>query len=185
MAQIHFYGVMNDFLPMLELAESKGPLKYTLTGNFLKDEWAGITTFDTAAEMPNLGRATGDQAAKCDHYLVCEQERSITLQSILGYDGLERICIDQLLNHDTMEFTPAGLWNESLILAGRIATAWDTEHSRALMKRFQAAIKRSFTKVRAYYVGPNAMALWKNGARLTIGVNSSYEFDLAPLESTK
>jgi hypothetical protein len=46
------------------------------------------------------------------------------------------------------------------------------------MKRFRAAMKESFTRVRAFWVGPQAMELLRNGKRLTLAEQCPPEMDL-------
>ena len=77
-----------------------------------------------------------------------------------------------------MEFRPGGQWNDDVVIHGRIATASETHGSQNLMKRFQAAVKRAFSKVRAYFVGQQALQLLENGKRLTMSVHSPREYDL-------
>jgi hypothetical protein len=180
MKHILFFALKEDLLALLELVDSKGPLKYARVGNFPRREIEnGISVFDTGAGIPNLGKATADSSAACESFLVCEREASINLRTLQRGNG-ERVCIDQLANPDSVGFTPGGIWNEDVVLHGRIATASESQVSQALMKRFHAAIKRTFSKVKAFYVGPKALALLESGKRLTISAQSSREFDLAP-----
>jgi hypothetical protein len=179
MKQIHFFGLKEDLLAMLELLESKGPLKYVRTGNFLSDEVKnGGSVFTSRANIPNLGKATADQTAGCETFLVCEAHSPVELRRFRGYDGRERICIDQLANPDSVVFTPAGMWNDDVVLNGCVGTASDSQISGALMKRFLAAVKKTCSKVRAFYVGPKAFVLLQNGKRLAGAVQSPREFDL-------
>jgi hypothetical protein len=48
------------------------------------------------------------------------------------------------------------------------------------MKRFYTAIRKRFTKVRAFWVGPEALALLHAGKRLTAATQCPPEFDLRP-----
>jgi hypothetical protein len=179
MKTIHFFALKEDLLAILELVDGKGPLKYVLTGNFLKDEVAnGISVFNTGAEIPNLGKAGGDSSTICDAFLVCEREAQITLRAFQGNDG-ERICVDQLANADSVVFLPGGAWDDGVVIQGHVGTASDSQISQALMKRFQAAIKKSFKKVKAFYVGPRALVSLENGKRLTSSARSPREYDLA------
>jgi hypothetical protein len=179
MKTIYFFAIKEDLLAILELVDGKGPLKYALTGNFLKDEVAnGISVFNTGAEIPNLGKAGGDSSTICDAFLVCERETQITLRAFQGNDG-ERVCLDQLANPDSVVFLPGGIWNEDVVIQGHVGTASDSELSQALMKRFQSAIKKSFTKVKAFYVGPHALEFLESGKRLTSSARSPREYDLA------
>jgi hypothetical protein len=185
MKYIHFHALKEDLLPVLEAIETKGPLKYTRTGNFIRADFKGDAgVFYSGAEIPNLGKATVDSSHACDTYLVCKRDTPINLNEFQGVGGVERVSIDQLLNPDTVGFTAAGIWNEDIILEGRIATVSDSQASQELMKRFHSAIKKSFQKVRAFYVGPKALTLLESGKRLTMSAQSPREFDLAPV-STK
>jgi hypothetical protein len=181
MKQIHFFGLKEDLLAMLECLEGQGPLKYVLTGNFLSDEVKnGFSVFTGGANIPNLGKATADQTAGCDTFLVCEPQSPVELRRFRAYDGRERICIDQLANPDSVVFTPAGMWSEDVVLNGCVGTASDSAISMALMKRFHVAVKKTCSKVRAFYVGPKALVLLQNGKRLAGAVQSPPEFDLTP-----
>ena len=184
MKHIHFYAVKEDLLPLLEIVDSKGPLKYARMGNFSREELKnGICVFASGAALPNLGKATADSSAACEAFLVCDREATINPRAVQAVDG-ERICVDQLANPDSVVFKPGGIWNEEILLEGSIGTASESQASQALMKRFQAAIKKTFTKVKAFYVGPKALALLKSGKRLTISAQSPPEFDLT-LDSAK
>ena len=183
MKQIHFFALKDDLLAMLELVESEGSLKYTPMGNFPKDEIKdGLSVFGTGAGIPNLGKATAESAAACEAFLVSEPKTPINLEAVDASTG-KRICVDQLVNPDTVTFTPGGVWNEDVVLNGRIATASDSQISQALMKRFHAAVKKAFSKVRAFYVGPKALVMLHSGKRLAGAVQSPREFDLVPFDT--
>src|SRR5262249_1559815 len=93
-------------------------------------------------------------------------------------DGSIRFCVDQLSNPDSVTFISGGIWSDDIVLHGRVATASDTEASQQLMKRFAAVFRKKFSKIKAFWVGPRAMALLDAGRRLTISVQSPREFDL-------
>ena len=184
MTHILFFALREDLLALLELVEGKGPLKYTLMGNFLRDEMKdGISIYDRGMGIPNLGRASADSSAACEAFLVCERDTPIKPRGVQGNNG-ERVCVDQLANPDSVEFQPGGIWNEDVVLHGRIATASESQFSQALMKRFQYAAKKTFTKVKSFYVGPNALVLFELGKRMTIAVQSPREFDLVKCENS-
>jgi hypothetical protein len=179
MKHILFFALKEDLLALLELIESEGSLKYVRMGNFPAEEVKnGLGVFCTGAGIPNLGKATAESATACETFLVCEQETPINLRTLHGSTG-ERVCVDQLANPDSVAFTPGGIWNEDVVLHGRIATTSESQTSQALMKRFQAAVKQSFSKVKAFYVGTKASILLESGKRLTISTQSPREFDLA------
>lgn len=180
MKHVLFFALKEDLLALLELVESKGSLKYVRMGNFLAEEVKnGLGVFSTGAGIPDLGKATAESATACETFLVCEQETPINLRTLHESTG-GRVCVDQLANPDSVAFTPGGIWNEDVVLHGRIAAVSESQTSQALMKRFQAAVKQAFSKVKAFYVGPKALTFLESGKRLTISAKSPREFDLAP-----
>ena len=181
MKSIHFHAVKEDILQVISVFESGGSVKYVLTGNFLANEISeGISVYESVDEIPNLGEATADSSAACESFLVCDQTTPITPRS-LQESG--RVCIDQLFNPDTVVFKPGGIWSEEVLLEGQVGTASDSDESQRLMKRFNSAIKKTFTKVKAFYVGPKALELLERGTRLTMSAHSSHEFDLTPVST--
>jgi hypothetical protein len=182
MKNIHFFAIKEDLLELIEHFDSGGPLKYALSGNFPKHEVKnGICVFDAGVRIPDLGTASTDSSASCERFLVCGRETPINLRQLKGGDGVERVCVDQLTNPDSIILLPGGIWNEEVVIQGHAGTASDSQNSQVLMKRFLLAIKKTFTKKKAFYVGPKALALLRGGKRLTSSVQSPVEYDLVPL----
>jgi hypothetical protein len=77
-------------------------------------------------------------------------------------------------------FTPAGLWDDDTLLHGRVATISESELSQEMMKVFGAVFRKKFTKLKAFFVGPMALAFLNAGKRLTSSAQSPREFDLIP-----
>jgi hypothetical protein len=181
MKHILFFSLKDDVLPVLNLVENGGPIRYARMGNFptreIKDS---IRVFSRADEIPNLGQATADSSAASESFLVCDEGTRINVRPVQGHDRVERICVDQLANPDSVTLTPGGIWKDDIVLYGRVATVSESPLSQRLMKRFQAAIRKSFSKIKAYYVGPRALELLQNGKRLTISARSPRGFDLSP-----
>src|SRR5262249_18351001 len=66
-----------------------------------------------------------------------------------------------------------------VLLHGDIGTISSSPISRKLMRRFEGAIKKRFSKIGSYYyVGPRALELLKSGARLTAAEQCPREHDL-------
>jgi hypothetical protein len=173
MKHIHFFALREDLLSMLNAAEQEGPLIYTRAYDYAGDE--NLEVLNSGVEIPKLGRATHHNAIGSETFLVSFPELSIRPRPIAATG---RIAIDQLWNPDTVTFTPGGLWNEDVVLYGRVATVSDSRQAQELMKRFHSAIRKHFTKIGGYYVGPQALELLKLGKRLTIGAYSPSDYDL-------
>jgi len=175
MRHILFFALKEDILPVLEAAERVGPLKYVRMGNFLTPDFKEVSH---GAEIPDLGKATMETASGSESYLVTEHEVAVHVRHITTPAGVKRYLLDQLFNPDTVTFTPAGIWNDDVVLHGRVATVSDSPIAQELMKRFSKAIRKHFTKVNAFWVGREALALLKAGKRLTISAKSPRDFDL-------
>jgi hypothetical protein len=65
-----------------------------------------------------------------------------------------------------------------MIIAGRIATISDPAASQALMRLSASLIKQYFTRVRAYWVGPEALTQLRAGKRLSFAEQSPALYDL-------
>ena len=174
MKQIHFFALADDLLPVLEIVEQGGLLKYVPMGQFPND---GYQKFAVGSQIPNLGRANTDSASSCQAYLVAESETAINVRPVV-VAGVQRYVVDQLLNPNTVTFTPAGLWTQNIVLNGRVATVSDSMEAQQLMRRFNSAFKKQFRKVKAFLVGPGAYALLGAGKRLTASAQSPGEYDL-------
>lgn len=175
MKRIQFFATREDILLVLKVVESDGPLQYVRTGNQLNPDFE---TFLRGTDIPNLGVADQETGSVCKAFLVTKTTVPITVQSIKGSSGVQRYLMDQLLNPDTVGFTPAGMWGEDIVLQGVVGTASESAASQDLMKKFNSAFKESFTKMQGRFVGPQALALFNAGKRLTIAAQSPRDFDL-------
>ena len=175
MKQVRFYALRGDIVPVLEAIERDGPLQYVAMDNALRADFA---TFHRGADIPNLGKADRDSGSACTAFVVTATTAPLTVRRIMGTDGNPRYCMDQLVNPDTVVFRPAGMWSDDILLDGLVGTASSSLIAQGLMKRFNSAINKRFTNVKAYRIGPEALALLKAGKRLTISARSSREFDL-------
>jgi hypothetical protein len=175
MKLIHFFALKDDLLPMLEAVECDDPLKYVRTGNCLSPDF---NEFLNGADIPTLGKASAESAIGCESFLVTPRTLPVILRPIKATGGTERYCMDQLINPDTVEFIPAGVWSDEIVLNGRVGTVSDSAVSQELMKRFNSAIRKQFTKIKAFWVGANALTLLNAGKRLAGAAQSPREFDL-------
>jgi len=180
MKRILFYALKEDLLPVLREFESANSLKYVRTGLFQTDNYR---TIEHGEQIVDLGRATADSANLSESFLVCRRDALVRVRPVTG-GAVQRFAVDQLWNPDTVILTPAGLWNNEVILNGRLGTISDHPSAQLLMRRFNGAIRKSFTKVNAFWVGPKALDYLKDGKRLTVAVQSSREFDLRVPHST-
>jgi hypothetical protein len=174
MKQIHFFALKEDILLVLGAIERDAKLQYTRMGLFsapAKD------SFEEGGGIPSLGEATTDSASSGQSFLVAKSSYQIGIRPIkVGIEN--RYAIDQLMNQDTVVFSHGGLWSKDFVISGRVSTVSDSIEAQWLMKRFGSAFKRNFSKVKAFYVGPQALSLLNAGKRLTASIHSPEEYDL-------
>lgn len=176
MKQIRFFAVDDDLTTVLGEVELSYKLQYIKAGVFSVPEYE---MYKTWGGLPNLSVATDESAIGCESYVVAESTAAIHVRSIALSSGKTNFCIDQLDNPDTVTLTPAGRWDDDVILYGVVGTASDATPSVELIKLFEKAFKKHFKKVKAFWVGPTAYALLTAGKTLTISTQSPKEFALS------
>jgi hypothetical protein len=173
--QLHFYATKDDLLPLVAIVERKVALDYVLTGNFLTD---AVVQYGSIQDIPNLGHATRESASGNAQFLVVMKGHRVNVRTLPGINGKTRYLIDQLANQSSLMFQPGGFWGDDILLHGRVGTVHTDGISKELMKRFSGAIRKSFCRIKAFWVGPEAERLLDAGMRLTIAEQSPPEFNL-------
>lgn len=174
MKQLRFFATAGDLRPVLSQVEQSMPLQY------VPSESAGssVEPIMSHDDLPSLGIASDESAVNCASFLVAPQTTSVQPRLIRLNTGESRVLIDQLQNPDTVVLTPGGVWNGDVVLYGTVGTTSDSQVAKELMKAFERGLKKHFKKVKAYWVGPEALTRLKEGQRLTIAVQSPTDFDL-------
>jgi hypothetical protein len=175
MSQISLFAVRDDFLLVLDDLERRRTVKYVLAGSSGSDS---IQQWTTGRQLPNLGKADGEQAALCSAFLITDFSVPVVTRRIDQLDHQTRFDVDQLVNPDSIVLTPAGEWRGEMLLAGAFGTAHKTPLSQSLMRLVSSSVKRHFTKTKGYWLGPQALHQLQAGKRLTIAEQSPPEFDL-------
>jgi hypothetical protein len=94
------------------------------------------------------------------------------------FNGTVQFDTDQSTNPDTILLIPGGERKGALIIAGGFSTLAASPVAQALIRLAVGAIKRQFTRVNAFWVGPEALARFRHGMRLCYAEQSPSEYDL-------
>jgi len=176
--QTHFFALKEDWESVFENIEESIDLKYVLAGNFVEEEQPNPIEYSKISLIPNIGIAKGSQQSSYDQYIVFYKDDNIVFRKFNDHMNRKRYAIDQMLNQKTMEITFGGLYKNEAIISGRIATIHTTDEALKLMKVFRKYIYK-FKKINAFYVGPMAYKIFKEGFRLACcSVDSPKEYDL-------
>jgi hypothetical protein len=162
--QIQIFATDEDLFSVMEDLSISHALKLVTAGSFtepLKDELE-------------------ESVAPCSFtsYLILDRSESVSVRAIPQRDGGYRYSIDQLENPDSVSLHTGGRVADRLV-AGQLGTATNEQKSDKIYSVLKNLIERKFTKIKSYYVGPEALGLLEDGIRLTPTHKSPKEYDLA------
>ena len=173
----HFFATADDLLPVFDLVDRKHRLAYSLMG---LHESADLSTVTKGADIPTLREVMDDpNAIACPAYLVTLEGAAVHVRDVLQQSGGIRYAVDQLVNPNSVTFSHGGFFSPDILLYGRVGTVSDSAVAKKLFRAFSSAIAKVFVRVKAFWVGPQAYELLRQGCRLTMGANSPKEYDLA------
>jgi hypothetical protein len=152
-------------------------LQYVLCGLF---DSPALTVYGSLLDVEGLGIATRPDDITGPRFLVANAFRHITVEPVPQRRGGIKYAVDQGSNPGTIAILPGGVYQETSLLAGNIGTVADDDEAVSLFADFSRVVTKGFTKVRAYRVGAEALALARQGVRLTADARSSKEYDIVP-----
>lgn len=182
MKRISFFATKNDLLLVLREFEAKRRIKYTRAGRLGGPK---SQIWESAPNLPGLGRAAGDQAVACDSFLVFDCSSSINVVSREMLNGDDRYDVEQARNPDSVVLNVGGEWVDGSLISGGAATNSSSSISQSMMRAIYLSIRKHFTRVQAFWVGPEALAALRRGKRLTYAVQSPPEYDLAEVSTQR
>lgn len=172
----HFYALPNDLLAVFSTVESRQAFRYTAMVHL---RTATPQSVLSGKELPTLrALAPTDSAASGHCYLVTLRDTIPKGRPIELDTGGTIYAFDPMLNPDSIELTPGARHSSQALLYGRIASGTNSAISKDIFECFKRAIGKHFRRINSFWVGPDAEAAWRQGARLTIGVASPPEYDL-------
>jgi hypothetical protein len=175
MPQRNFFASADDLLSVFERVESRLSVSFVLARMFETSQFA---LFHAGAALPSLRLPASRQSSGCPTYLVGLSSTPVNVRSVPQRTGAVRYAIDQLENPDSVTLTHGGFHSPDVMISGRVATISATPTGKKLQAAFSNAIAKQFTRVNAFYVGPEAYELLRQGCRLTFNVDAPPEYDL-------
>jgi hypothetical protein len=167
-----FFATQPDLVGLLTEIEAAEPLQF-IEHTF--DETPEPRRHESLKDNPRLGHATGDQTVNSIRYIVAARNTIIQPRLVPQRKGGIRYAWDQQINPHTVAFSPGGVYEDGVLIAGEVTTIGTND---ALYALFAENLKKHFAKEGLYYVGKEALGLWKSGWRLTHGVKSPREYDM-------
>ena len=173
--RINFFALRTDLIAVLQAVEFKRPVKYVLSHDSSSSR---LQEWFRAADIPELGQAACEQSIGCKMFLLADWNTEVQVRPFQLISGETRFAVDQMRNQDSIVINPAGQWKPDIIISGFFATVSDTSTSQSLMRLLARVVRGHFTRIGAFWVGPEAMIGFRHGYRLTQAEQSPAEFDL-------
>jgi hypothetical protein len=175
MKRLSIFALEPDLRLILNEIEGKVSVTYTLAESTPAAE---LRQWSHGAEIKDIGIADGEQTALCRIFLITKDGMPVLARRVEQSDGKTRFDVDQMSNPDSIAFTPAGEWKREMIIAGLFSTLSSTSQSQALMRLVTASVKKHFTRINGYWVGPKALLRLRDGFRLTMAEQSPSTYNL-------
>src|SRR5262249_41001516 len=131
----------------------------------------------SALEIEDLGIAHKGDRVHEKAYLVADASVEIKIEEIHRRKGGIRYSVGLEKNPEAFGFEPGGLFQSRCLISGSIGTATGNPTSIALCRAFIRAIRKDFTKIKSYWLGPEALQFLDAGMRLTPSVNAAPMLD--------
>jgi hypothetical protein len=164
---IHFFAAKDDLSTVLDAVEARCDVSYVECGLFDAPDRQPFSSFRfLPTESPERRFLLLLKGAVCDVRKVAQRR------------GGFKFAVDQMANPGTAVLRLGFELNESQLIAGEVGTIHDDENASFLVRVFSAEVERRFKRIKAFWVGPEAMARLEGGARLTTNINSPKEYDL-------
>jgi hypothetical protein len=172
-----FFATRADLLNGIEHVESRWNfecVRYEMRSD------QSFSFLDSLLAVPTLGQsATGDTAKDAD-YFVYPRDRRPRVRSIPQRKGGVRYLLEP--SAETVHLRSGGLHEPTgAFIAGRIARSVEANgRGDSLYKDLSQALLRGFSRIGAFWLGPEAFREFRAGRRMvTIGIRSPREYDLA------
>lgn len=162
--QIPLYATPEDWRHLIATVSSQRSLKLVKMGLF------------TAPVAQACNRV--EDLEPLSSYLVLDEASKVCMRAVPQREGDVKHAVDQLGNTDSVVLHLGGMEGENRLLAGQMGTAQIEKISQDLYALFTQEIKKTFVKVKSYYVGPQALQLLDKGARLSPTSRALPTYDL-------
>lgn len=161
--QTPLFATSEDWNNVVSNVLSKHPLAFVKMGMF---------------DVPKAeGLGDGENFTPFASYLALESADKVIVRTVLQLNGDKKHAIDQLENPGSIILQVGGMDNDRLV-AGQIGTVRTEQAAKDLYAVFLREIKKQFSKIKSYYVGPEAVRLLDAGRRLSPTSKSPPEYDL-------
>jgi hypothetical protein len=173
--QLFFFADRTDMEIIIQELEKSMKIRYVRAGLFDSPE---PEYFSSLLDLTNLGYApTGDWNLN-DFVLIVASQDEINVRTVQQRKGGNKYAIDQEINPKSVLIVLSGIYNDNVLVAGKIGTISSNPFSSEVFLFMTKLVKRHFIKKAEFYLGPAAKSKLENGWRLVTNVTSPTEYDI-------
>jgi hypothetical protein len=173
--QTFFFAELEDIKQVLEPIETSENIQYCEAGVF---DSFDVPIYSSFIQIPNLGFVGYGDWVLNKFYAVYPKADIINKREIHLYKGGIRYAIYQDNNPQSIILKPGGILTDGILVAGSVGTISGESSSVDLFNKYAKLIKKKFSRIGAFYVGPNAKIKLEKGWRLVTNEASPPEYDL-------
>lgn len=173
--QTFYFADEEDLTPLLQELEAVEAVRYYQTGLF---DSPGPIYYRSLFEAGKIGVVLHGDWNHTKSYLVLPGEVDVIVTPVPQRKGGIKYAIDQEKNLSSIIVKPSGVFQQGILVAGKIGTIYDNEVALRLFKSFSSPVKKCFHRIGDFYVGDSARAKLAAGWRLVTMDQSPKEYDL-------
>jgi hypothetical protein len=158
------FATANDLSQLVSSVCRELKVHFVLCGMFDSDTPVVFESFDQHRDM--------------QQYLVLEPERQLKVRQVTQKDGSIKFAVDQLANPKSVAVSCGGFASEKLLVAGQIGYSSNDPDAADMFFAFDQEVRKKFSKIKAYWVGPEAERLLDSGVNLAATARGSSEYYL-------
>ena len=171
--RVLFYATLEDyravFSPIDDASNSQYVASYQRHAPVLLN-YSGIL------DLPNLGTSASGGPGGGGRYLLLDRSTDLKLEEKRLYDGSLRWVIPF---RRQVVLSPSALFEGHTMIAGELSFLSEEKQVEWRFRQYSDKIRKHFNKIDMYWLGPDAMRLYKGGTRFTHEVQLPSEHDLA------
>jgi hypothetical protein len=172
---IGFFATRTDLLDLFMKIEANRTIHLAEAGML---DQADLVVYPSASQILGLGEIRVHESVQGRILLITDVAIPFVNEPVPQRCGGMRYSVSQKANPNTISLAPGGQFDDHTILAGNFGTCTDSPLSAVLLKLVAGAIRRNWTGIKSYAVGPEATRVLDAGGRLTANLRSPREFDL-------
>lgn len=172
---IEMVATRADYIEVINAVESKQLLKYV---RYDLSDSPVVEAYERGRDIASLGTARHGIAVRETTYLVMPRHCQVVVTPIPQFKGGVLYDVSPLDHPGSVMLHTGGVYNTEVLISGTVSTALTDPGAIATMRDFRREIRNRFTRIEAFWFGPEALSLFHSGMRATQDIRNVPELDI-------